>query len=76
MIHFLSAVCSGKTVQELEHDINASIVLEEQAEEGQLIELYIPHDVDPCIPEQADPPIPDDVDPPYKFILKIYTVVD
>jgi len=38
--------------------------------------MYIPHDVDPCIPGQADPPIPDDVDPPYKFILKIYTVVD
>jgi len=39
MIKFLSAVCSGKTVQELEHDINASIGLEEQAKEGQLIEL-------------------------------------
>jgi hypothetical protein len=36
---YLSAVCSGKTVQELEYDINASIALEEQAKEGQLIEL-------------------------------------
>ena len=39
MKRYLSAVCSGKTVQELEHDINASIALEEKAEEGQLIEL-------------------------------------
>jgi len=36
---YLSAVCSGKTVQELEHDLNVSIALEEKAEEGQLIEL-------------------------------------
>jgi hypothetical protein len=39
MIKYLSAVCCGKTVQELEHDLNASIALEEQAKEGQLIEL-------------------------------------
>ena len=39
MIKYLSAVCSGKTIQELEHDLNASIALEEQAKEGKLIEL-------------------------------------
>ena len=39
MVKYLSAVCSGKTVQDLEHDLNASIELEEQSEEGQLIEL-------------------------------------
>jgi len=39
MIKYLSAVCSGKTVKELEHDLNESIALEQKAEEGQLIEL-------------------------------------
>jgi hypothetical protein len=39
MIKYLSAVCSGKTVQELEHDLNESIALEEKSDEGQLIEL-------------------------------------
>jgi len=39
MMKYLSAVCSGKTVQELEHDLNESIALEEKAEKGQLIEL-------------------------------------
>ena len=39
MIKYLSAVCSGKTVQELEHDLNESIGLEENAGKGQLIEL-------------------------------------
>jgi hypothetical protein len=38
-VNYLSAVCSGKTVQDLEDDINNSISLEEQAKEGQLIEL-------------------------------------
>jgi hypothetical protein len=38
-VNYLSAVCSGKTVQDLEDDINNSIALEEQAKEGQLIEL-------------------------------------
>jgi len=39
MRKYLSAVCSGKTVQELEHDLNESIGLEENAGKGQLIEL-------------------------------------
>jgi hypothetical protein len=39
MRKYLSAVCSGQTVQELEMDINNSIALEEQAKEDQLIEL-------------------------------------
>jgi hypothetical protein len=39
MIKYLSAVCSGKTIKELEHDLNTSVTLEEKAEEGQLIEL-------------------------------------
>jgi hypothetical protein len=38
-VNYLSAVCSGKTVQDLEDDINNSIALEEQAKEGKLIEL-------------------------------------
>ena len=39
MKKYLSAVCSGKTIQELEHDINNSIALEEESGEGQLIEI-------------------------------------
>jgi hypothetical protein len=39
MVKYLSAVCSGKTVQELEQDINDSIALEEESGEGQLIEV-------------------------------------
>jgi len=39
MRKYLSAVCSGKTIQELEHDINDSIALEEESGEGQLIEI-------------------------------------
>ena len=39
MRKYLSAVCSGKTIQELEHDINDSIALEEQSQKGRLIEV-------------------------------------
>ena len=39
MKKYLSAVCTGKTIQELEHDINDSIALEENAEQGRLIEV-------------------------------------
>ena len=39
MKRYLSAVCTAKTVQELEESINESIMLEEDAEEGQLIEV-------------------------------------
>jgi len=39
MKRYLSAVCSGKTNEELEEDINNSIMLEEETGEGQLIEV-------------------------------------
>ena len=39
MKRYLSAVCIGKTIQELEEGINESIMLEEKAREGKLIEV-------------------------------------
>ena len=39
MKRYLSAVCSGESIQEQEHDINNSIALEEESGEGQLIEV-------------------------------------
>lgn len=39
MRNYLTAVCSGKNPDELEVAINKSIRLEEQASEGQLVEV-------------------------------------
>jgi hypothetical protein len=36
---YLAGWIPGKTIQELEHDINDSIALEEESGEGQLIEV-------------------------------------